>query len=333
MKVLYCGFDSGTSKSRKNGLKNMGYDVINFKVDNNILTNEKWFQFLERNLLNKINLFPLNFRLINCVKKNLPDLLFIDKGTYIYKETLEKIKEINKNITIVHHNTDDINSNKHQFSHYLDSLDLYDAHFTCNKFNIDFLKKISKSNFFYNELGYDQHIFYPKNIDKKYDLFFVGHHETEYEKYVSKIIEKDLKIFLGGPGWYSSNIPKSKISFNNFNEKIYPNIINSSTAGLGLYSAWNRNISSGRIFEIPGSKTVLIVKRNNFIETLYEENKDAIFFDNPSDLNEKIDELFSNNSLLNEIAENGYKKCLSNKCTWDDRIEEALNDLVVNKII
>ena len=41
MKVLYCGFDSGTSKSRKNGLKNMGYDVINFKVDNNILTNEK----------------------------------------------------------------------------------------------------------------------------------------------------------------------------------------------------------------------------------------------------------------------------------------------------
>ncbi len=54
------------------------------------------------------------------------------------------------------------------------------------------------------------------NSDKKYDLFFIGHHEPEYEKYVSEIIETDTKFFLGGPGWYSSKISKSNISFNNF---------------------------------------------------------------------------------------------------------------------
>ncbi|MDG2287616.1 MAG: glycosyltransferase [Candidatus Marinimicrobia bacterium] len=333
MKVLYCGSNNGTSKSRKNGLINMGYDVHNFELEKNILTNFKWFQYLEQKSLNSLNLKTANNRLINDFKKVNPDLVWIDKGTYIYKETLEGIKKNNPNTIMVHHNTDDIESDKHQFDNYLSSLDLYDAHFTCNKFNIDYLKKISNSHFFYNEIGYDQNIFYPRKRDKKYDIFFIGHHEPDYEKYVSEIINKDIKFFLGGPGWHSSNIPKSKIAFNHFNEKIYPKIINQSFAGLGLYSKWNRNISSGRIFEIPATKVALIVKRNNFIESLYKEDSEAIFFDNPRDFSSKLEYLFKNQNLLQEIANNGYERCLNNKCTWDDRIKEAIDCLKQEKII
>jgi len=288
---------------------------------------------LEKKSLNNLNLRAVNFRLLNEVKKLNPDLIWIDKGTYIYKETLEKIKEFNHKAILIHHNTDDIESDKHQFSNYFNSLDLYDAHFTCNKFNIDHLKKISKSYFFYNEIGYDQNIFYPNKQNKKYDLFFIGHHEPEYEKYISEIIVKDINFFLGGPGWHSSNIPKSKIAFNHFNEKIYPKIINQSFAGLGLYSKWNRNISSGRIFEIPATKVALIVKRNNFIESLYKEDSEAIFFDNPRDFSSKLEYLFKNQNLLQEIANNGYERCLNNKCTWDDRIKEAIDCLKQEKII
>ena len=333
MKVLYCGINQGTSKSRKNGLIKMGYNVSHFKLEKNILTNSKWFQYLEQKSLNSLNLKILNSRLINKVKRISPDLVWIDKGTYIYKETLENIKQTNPNTVIIHHNTDDIESDKHQFDNYLSSLDLYDAHFTCNKFNIDYCKKISTSRFFYNELGYDQNIFYPKKQEKQYDLFFIGHHEPDYENYVSEILNKDIKFFLGGPGWHSSDIPKSKIAFSNYDEKICPNVSNKSFAGLGLYSTWNRNISSGRIFEIPATKAALIVKRNIFTENLYEEGSEAIFFDNPSDLSSKLEHLFKNKTLLEEIANNGYKRCLINQCTWDDRIKEAIHDLVVEKII
>ena len=331
MKILYCGPNNGTSRSRKNGLIKMNHDVINFELEKNIFTNFKLFQYLEQKSLNSLNLKIVNRRLLNEVKKYNPDLVWVDKGTYLYKETLEKIKK--KNIVIIHHNTDDIESNKHQFSNYMNSLDLYDAHFTCNKFNIDYLKKISSSYFFYNEIGYDQNIFYPDNSEKKYDLFFIGHHEPEYEKYISKIIDSDINFFLGGPGWHNSKIEKSKISFNHFNEKIYPKVLNFSFAGLGLYSKWNRNISSGRIFEIPACKTALVVKRNHFIESLYKEDSEAIFFDNPSELNSKIKSLVNNKKTLIEIAENGYKRCLKNQCTWDERIEDAFNELAVNKII
>ena len=112
-------------------------------------------------------------------------------------------------------------------------------------------------------------VIYKISTYKKYDLFFIGHHEPEYEKYVSEVINKDISFFLGGPGWFSSNIPKSNISFNSFNEDIYPKIINQSSAGLGLYSSWNRNISSGRIFEIPATGAALIVKRNTFILQIF----------------------------------------------------------------
>ena len=36
MKVLYCGSNNGTSKSRKNGLIKMGYDVSNFELEKNV---------------------------------------------------------------------------------------------------------------------------------------------------------------------------------------------------------------------------------------------------------------------------------------------------------
>ena len=69
MKVLYCGPNNGTSRSRKNGLIKMGYDVYNFELEKNILTNFKWFQFLEQKSLNSLNLKTVNTRLVNKVEK------------------------------------------------------------------------------------------------------------------------------------------------------------------------------------------------------------------------------------------------------------------------
>ena len=333
MKILYCGPKGGTCESRKNGLINMGYNVFDFGLEENILTNQKWFQFLEQKSLNSLNLKRFNHRLLKMTEKIAPDLLWIDKGTYVYPETLKKIKNFTKKIQIIHHCTDDIEAGIHKFNNYLNSLDLYDAHFTSNKFNIDYLKKISKSHFFYNALGYDHNIFYPNNGEKKYDLCFIGHHEPEYEKYVSVAAKKEINFFLGGEGWGSSAIPKSKIAFTRHNEKICPEIVANSWASLGLYSSWNRNVYSGRVLEIPAQKTVLIVKRNNFIETLYNEDSEAIFFDNSKELSSKLDNLFQDKNTLKKIAENGYKRCLANKCTWEDGMRAAIYDLELAKLI
>lgn len=333
MKILYCGKTTSTSKSRIEGLKKIGYNVEVFDHLQNSLTSNLWFYRLENRNLNFLNCQRINSRIIKAVKNFSPQILWIDKGTYIYKNTLQELKSTNKNLVIVHHCTDDVEFSKHNFKNYLESLDLYDAHFTCNKFNIDYLNKISNSNFFYNELGYDHNTFQPKNNDKKYDLFFIGHHEPEYEKYITQIIDKDIRFYLGGPGWYKSNLPKSTISFNNYDEVLYHKIINQSLVGLGLYSKWNRNHSSSRIFEIPASRVALVVKRNSFIEKLYIDGEEAIFFDTEQELNDKIDFLLKNPKKLNDISENGYKKCIANKCSWEDRVMEAISDLKNENII
>ena len=54
----------------KNGLIKMGYDVINFEIEKNILTNLKLFQYLEQKSLNNLNLIHLNYQLVKSVKKN-----------------------------------------------------------------------------------------------------------------------------------------------------------------------------------------------------------------------------------------------------------------------
>ena len=61
--------------------------------------------------------------------------------------------------------------------------------------------------------------------------------------------------------------------------------------------------------------------------------KKLFFFDNDKELSEKIDFFINQPNILNEIAENGYKRCLQNKCSWEDRIYEAFQDLINSKII
>ena len=138
---------------------------------------------------------------------------------------------------------------------------------------------------------------------------------------------------LGGAGWNSSKISKSKIAFSHHDEEICPKIVSESLASLGLYSSWNRNVYSGRVLEIPAQKTALIVKRNSFIESLYDEDSEAIFFDNSDELSSKLDEIFKDKSILKDIAHNGYKRCLANKCSWEDGMRAAINDLQSSNLI
>ena len=86
-------------------------------------------------------------------------------------------------------------------------------------------------------------------------------------------------------------------------------------------------------FTPPPTNISTIVKRNSFIESLYDEDNEAIFFDNSDELSSKLDQLFRDKSILKDIANNGYKRCLTNKCSWEDGMRAAINDLQTANLI
>ena len=129
-------------------------------------------------------------------------IVWIDRGAYFWPQTLRRLKE-NTGALLVHHCTDDIQYHTNYLRYYLKSLDIYDAHFTSNVPNLDEMRRMTSSYVGYNEIGYDDNIFYPVelNRDAKHiesDIFFIGHWEENTEQYIKLLAESGLPVTVRG---------------------------------------------------------------------------------------------------------------------------------------
>ena len=333
MMILYIGKlgDGQTSYSRMIGLKKNGYNIKTIDTTYYLYPNNPLMRKIQNRFYYGGRINSLNREILKNVKKYNPDMIWIDKGNLIQKETLYEIRSKRKPPTIIHYNTDDIKHKNHGFKKYLESLDLYDVHITTNRFNYEELKSLTSKKIILSEIGYDSELFYPGSTKSTIinRVIFVGHYEREYYKYLKNLMNNEIDIELYGSGW-NLKLPLSKRkylrSYGLWGRR-YANLLRNSNIGIGLYSALNRNHTSGRIFEIPACNTMLVAKRNNILENLYKEDVEAIFFDCNKELFDKIVFYKKNHTLCNQIAEKGYLRLQNNKCSWVDRITDILKEL------
>ena len=341
LRILYIGPLNpwGTCLSRMRGLIEFGMQVIPFDVE--IYLNKKKGSILDRlpiPIRNKNTEFKqLNEALLDKVFLTVPDIIWVDKGYYLWPNTLMEIKKRHKSL-ILHHCTDDIMRQEHIMNNYFDSLIHYDAHYTSNKFNIDELKSMTDSHIGYNEIGYDHHFIKNLKISQtgsqwKSDLFFIGHWEPNTEKYIKAIVDENLPINVRGPGWYQSILNSDVIKSEWFYGPQYVEAINAGKIGLGFVSKWNRNETAGRCFEIPACGTMLLAVRTNILQDLYKEGKEAEFFSDPQELMDKAKFYLNNPDERKKIAKAGMERCILNKCSWKDRVGEILSDLSLRGLI
>ncbi len=334
MRILYVGPLVGTCLSRMNGLIRLGAEVIPINTDTYIFSKNRWIHRVHTHLLIGPGIHSLNREIQQKALEHKPDIVWIDKGNYIWPDTLRSIKH-KTNAVLVHHNTDDIKNNQHKFKFYLQALDIYDAHFTSNLYNVDEMQSMTKSYVGYNELGYDDEVFRPVNsheIDQRFksDIFFIGHWEPNTEMYIKALVKAGLPVIVRGEGWIKPfkkrQLKDFVLSGSIFNEE-YVKALNGGKIGLGIYSKWNRNTTAARVFEIPACGTMLLALRTRVLEGLYKDGKEAAFFDHPAELVQKARYFLNNDTERDAIALSGRDRCIKNQCSWKDRVSEVLTDL------
>lgn len=336
MRILYVGqlVWWGTCLSRMRGLIRLGHEIIPIDIGPLILDRSRWSRALHTRFLTGPGIRSLNKEVLIKAVENRPDIVWIDKGTYIWPETLKAIKE-KTDALLLHHNTDDIRYPAHRFKFYLEALDIYNAHFTSNLNNVEEMKGMTKSYVGYNELGYDDEVF--RKIDSGEieqdlcsEIFFIGHWEPRTERYVRSLAQAGLPVSVRGAGWQKvdgKGLPKGVFKSGPIYGEDYVKAINAGKIGLGIVSEFNRNATAARIFEIPACGTMLAAMRTDVLETLYEDGKGVVFFDDEDGLVEKAGYYLNNESERVSIAAEGKKSCIKNKCTWMDRVSEMLADL------
>ncbi|MEQ9667665.1 MAG: glycosyltransferase [Coleofasciculus sp. G2-EDA-02] len=89
-----------------------------------------------------------------------------------------------------------------------------------------------------------------------------------------------------------------------------PEILGSARIGLNILRPQNEMGHNIRTFEIPATETLMLSERSQELLKLFKEDREAIYFSSPDELNQKVEYLLQNPNLIQSIAEAGYKKAL-----------------------
>lgn len=263
-----------------------------------------------------------------------PNLLFIAKGLWLKKETIEYAKS--KNITTVHWHPDDA-FNPENSSTILDScINIYDLIVTPKSFNVDEYKLNGANQVLYLPYCYDPNIHYPvklNGVDRQIygsGLTFVGAMRKKRVSELQYLYDNNLDMKVWGTGW---NKLSSKYSFKNICmfKPVYAEdmskVFQSSLIVLGFLNEENRDLHTARTFEVPACKGFLMAERTDEHKEFFREGIEADFFSDLNELIEKSKFYLDNVDKAKIIAENGYNKVISMNATYVNRASQILDYL------
>lgn len=272
----------------------------------------------------------LNRDLLQKVRKNNYDMIFLWRAIHLYPST---IREIKKMTLVMGYNNDQTFSNHHPWwLFYLlkSSIPYYDHFFVYRSSDKSAIEKLGCSSSVFMPT-FDAGRVYPiENVNKKYDVAFIGHYEDDgRDKLLLLLIKLGFKVRLNGQRWQEScfySQLKSALgqdiipAYDSYNEAL-----NSAKVCLSFLSKLNNDTYTRRTLEIPASKTVMLAEYTDDQAQMFKPDVEAVYFSSHQEAVDKLNWLCDDPLRIEKIAIAGYSKVLSGSYQLCDRVDEVIN--------
>ena len=274
-----------------------------------------------------------NKLIIKYIDDKKVNTIMIIKGNHIKPSTLKYAK--NNNINLLSWSDDDM-FNRGNRSYYYDwGLKYYDIVVTQKSYNcnIDELPSLGAKHVFFRNKAYDKDTHKPYDCSENkynFDVLFIGHFEEERYKSMLYLAKNGIKIDIFGPAWDKYiNINKNLVIHNKMLvADEYANALSCTKISLCFLRKVNRDLQTSRTMEIPSCGGFMMAERTREHIGLFEEDKEAVFFDNNNELLEKVIYYLNNDDKRIDIAKNGRFRCENSPYSYDDRATEIIEELM-----
>jgi spore maturation protein CgeB len=255
----------------------------------------------------------INSRILKqlATKAHIYDLIWIDKGVFLTKNTLKLLKYKTEKII---HFTPDPAFLFHKSRFFNRSIHYYDSCVTTKSFEIDLYTKKGCKNIIYATQGYDESIHKPfcEFEDKIFDVCFIGHYEKNREIIIQELIDNQISVVLAGIKWEGFVERNRNSEFLNYyganvSGLSYSKLISQSFIGLGLLSKWIPEKHTTRTFEIPACGTALLTECNNETMSFFLENE-VVFYNSENEILKTVKESLKSKDKLKKTSINGMHK-------------------------
>jgi spore maturation protein CgeB len=341
--LFICNEDKATSLQRYLALKRMSSNVDRI-FHQRLRRPSSLFKQIFSSLLFRIGL-PIDYHKINqhIVQKNTKtkyDIILIEKCLILKPKTIKQIRCINKDVKLILYILDDFKNKGNQSRYFLDSIPLYDLIVTTKNYNVEeyYTLMAKKVKYIKNAYSIDHHtIPINSSLYSKYtfksDITFIGTYEKERADFLVKIANLGYKIIVYG--W--SNKGKKSIKHDNiinmekhiYSEE-YANVIYHSKINLNFLRKSNRDNETTRTVEIPACGGFMLSERTIEQIEMFEEGKEAEYFDGLSELINKIEYYLTNEEERLSIAYNGYLKCRKADYSYENQLKSIFLSLNPN---
>ncbi|MDC3030222.1 glycosyltransferase [Candidatus Pelagibacter sp.] len=296
-------------------------------------TNEKKLSFsIFTKILLKFKIFydqfRINERMLYEIKKNKFQKIIIVQPFNIYGSTLKEIKKKYKNIEIIALFIDPFLHNNYFTLNLIFSLQYFDKIIYRQPYNERFLQYLN-SNFKIRCFpGINIIKKKIKKIKYKYDVSFIGTYENERYRLLSYLSKNGIKVTIFGNGWENINSTKYLIIKKKpiYGKEFYKTIL-SSKINISFLRRDNKDVYNSKTVEILAAGGFMLSQHSKFIEKIFKDKKDLIFFkvDNEINLLNKVKFYLDNSKLREKIKKNSLKKVNSGLFNYSSQLSKIID--------
>jgi len=280
----------------------------------------------------------VNAKILGAVEFEKPDLLWIDKGNMVPPSTLLWVKTLSPGTRIVSYSDDDMFNPLNRTRAYTCALPHYDFVFVTKTYNADAgeLPSLGAKTCIAIDKAFDPDQHKPLDLGeeerRKYgaDVGFIGTYAPERGACLNRLAREGFDIRVWGNGWQdfspvSSNLRIERRPLVNRPEDLrYTKGINATRINLGFLRKVNRDLQTDRSIEIPACGGFLLAERSGEHEHLFEDGREAVFFDDEDDLVTKIRHYLANENERQEVTASGRQRCLDGGYSHRERMREMI---------
>lgn len=341
VKILYVGefVPGATSEQRARALSDLGFEVIPVSVSDFPAPARVW-TFIAR-WLYAAHLpiaYPepvgLNAAMMAAARRVKPDVLWLDKGIFVRRRTIETIKKDNPDCLVIGFSPDDMHA-RHNRSYQFDrQLDLYDAFLTTKSYNVAELTRSGCPKVVFVPNGYDPKTHRPMPVDAEAQrlgaaVAFIGTYEPDRARSLRSLALAGIPVRIWGANWqkWRSRPPGAVVEGRPIYGDDYARAISASAINLTFLRKTNRDLQTTRSIEIPAIGGFMLAERTDEHRELFEEGLEAEFFGSDAELIEKCRYYLAHPEERRKIAEAGRRRCLASGYDYRSRLSSALQSI------
>ena len=265
-----------------------------------------------------------------------PDILWIDGGFFVSRETLEEVR-CRFGCLIVHYTPDSLAAPGLSNRCMRRAIPAYNAVVTTKEQDLPAYRQFGARHIISSLQGFDPGIHRPLSLtpgEKSAwgcDVSFVGQYMADRAgslDYLCAGQNIDLKIY--GFGWQGRSVPKRlKPLFRGAAMgDDYARVISASRISLGFLNHKVGDTYTTRTLEIPAAGGFLLAERTARHQELFAEGTEAAFFSSAAELADKVNYYLSHENEREKIARAGHKKVMTAGYTWEKLMQQVMSEAV-----